>query len=57
MTQMASGGGMPAPSETEADDLVELRHRLTDRPLQVPELGELKPAKSPRSGKDGWIRF
>ncbi len=57
MTQMASGGTMPAPAETETDDLVELRRRLIDRPLQVPELGQLKPAASPRSKRDGWIRF
>jgi hypothetical protein len=57
MTQMASGAGMPASSEKEADDLAELRRRLTDRPLQVPDLGEVKPANSPRSSKDGWIRF
>jgi len=57
MTQMASGGAMPAPAETETDDLVELRRRLIDRPLQVPELGQLKPAASPRSKRDGWIRF
>jgi hypothetical protein len=57
MTQMASGGAMPAPQETGNDDLAELRRRLTDRPLQVPELGQLKPATSTRSSRDGWIRF
>jgi hypothetical protein len=59
MTQMAygSGMGMPATQEPENDDLTELRHRLTDRPLQVPELGQLKPATASRSSRDGWIRF
>jgi hypothetical protein len=55
MTQMVSGG-MPAGQETGDDDLTELRHRLIDRPLQVPELGQLKPATS-HASRDGWIRF
>jgi hypothetical protein len=59
MTQMASrsGMGMPASQEPEDDDLTELRHRLIDRPLQVPELGQLKPASASPSSRDGWIRF
>jgi len=59
MTQMASGSGMgmPAAQEPEDDDLTELRQRLIDRPLQVPELGQLKPATASPSSRDGWIRF
>lgn len=57
MTQMASGDpGSGAPA-TSSDDLDELRSRLTHRPLQVPQLGELKPANAPRSAREGWIRF
>jgi hypothetical protein len=57
MTQMASGV-TEAPAPTDAhDDLVELRRRLLDRPLNVPELGALKPVSSPQPGRDGWIRF
>jgi hypothetical protein len=55
MTKMASD--MPAPQDTGDDDLTELRRRLIDRPLQVPELGQLKPANSPHPNRDGWIRF
>lgn len=57
MTQMASGGAMPAPQEPADDDLAQLRHRLNDRPLQIPELGQLKPASSSHAKQDGWIRF
>lgn len=57
MTQMASGGAMPPPQEPADNDLVELRRRLTDRPLQIPELGQLKPANSTLASHDGWIRF
>jgi putative zinc finger protein len=57
MTQMASGSGMPAAQETEDDDLAELRQRLIDRPLPVPELGQLKPANASHTNRDGWIRF
>lgn len=57
MTQMASGM-TEAPSPAAAsDDLVELRRRLLDRPLHVPELGELKPTRSSHADRDGWIRF
>ena len=57
MTQMAFSTPMSAPPEEEKDDLAELRHRLTDRPLQVPELGQLKPTDSRAAHRDGWIRF
>jgi len=57
MTQMASGDASTGAPATAADDLDELRRRLTDRPLQVPQLGELKPANPPRSTREGWIRF
>ena len=56
MTQMASSPMTSPPVETK-DDLAELRHRLTDRPLQVPELGQLKPASTSGAKRDGWIRF
>jgi hypothetical protein len=57
MTQMASG---VSPMDTPAvlsDDLVELRRRLIDRPLQVPELGVMKPSSSAAPSSEGWIRF
>lgn len=57
MTQMASGMTEPSAPAAAADDLVELRRRLLDRPLHVPELGELRPTSSSRAGRDGWIRF
>jgi len=57
MTQMASGEAAVAPASSDSDDLAELRRRLTDRPLQVPELGALKPTGTPRPGQNGWIRF
>ncbi len=56
MTQMASGGD-PAVPATPTDDLSELRQHLTNRPLQAPQLGELKNSERPSSGRDGWIRF
>jgi len=52
MTDMASMP-MPAPATEPKDDLADLRHRLTDRPLQAPELGRVKPSDR----RDGWIRF
>lgn len=52
MTDMASMP-MPAPATEPKDDLADLRHRLTDRPLQAPELGRVKPSDR----QDGWIRF
>jgi hypothetical protein len=57
MTEMASGGAMPSSPASGDDDLAELRRRLLDRPLQIPELGEQKPTESRRSNRDGWIRF
>jgi hypothetical protein len=39
------------------DDLVELRRRLIDRPLQVPGLGLMKPSHPNHSNSEGWIRF
>lgn len=57
MTLMASGGTMPPPPEAPSDDLTELRRRLDDRPLQIPELGQLKPASGSHANHDGWIRF
>jgi len=56
MTNMASMPMSTAPTEPN-DDLAVLRHRLTDRPLQAPELGQLKPASSGTADRDGWIRF
>jgi putative zinc finger protein len=56
MTQMASGSPMPTAPATSSDDLESLRRRLSDRPLQVPQLGRLKTGDR-RSGQDGWIRF
>lgn len=56
MTQMASGTADPDAPAADSDDLSELRRRLTDRPLQVPDLGELKSSRS-RSSRDGWVRF
>jgi hypothetical protein len=57
MMQMASSGAMPPQQESADDDLAELRHRLNDRPLQIPELGQLKPASPSHLKQDGWIRF
>jgi hypothetical protein len=57
MTQMASSKAMPPPQEPPDNDLVELRRRLDDRPLQIPELGQLKPATPARSNHEGLIRF
>lgn len=59
MTQMASGSStMPTDPAPEDDDLAELRRRLSDRPLQIPELGEPQPTTSSRrAARDGWIRF
>jgi hypothetical protein len=57
MTQMASGTTDPPPVVVGTDALTELRRRLIERPLRVPELGELKPTGGDRAGKDGWIRF
>jgi hypothetical protein len=57
MTQMASGTMDPTPVVAGNDALTELRRRLIERPLRVPELGELKPTGGDRAGKDGWIRF
>jgi hypothetical protein len=57
MTQMASGSAESATTVSTADDLSELRRRLTDRPLHVPQLGEMKPSSSDRSNSSGWIRF
>jgi anti-sigma factor RsiW len=56
MTNMASMPTPAAPTQAN-DDLAVLRQRLTDRPLQAPELGQLKPASSSAAGRDGWIRF
>jgi hypothetical protein len=56
MTQMASSAPMPTAPATSSDDLESLRRRLSDRPLQVPQLGQLK-AGDRRSGQDGWLRF
>jgi hypothetical protein len=56
MTQMASGAPAPTAPAASTDDLDALRHRLTVRPLQVPELGQLKTGDR-RSGHEGWIRF
>lgn len=56
MTDMASMP-MPAPAAEPPDDLSDLRRRLTDRPLQAPELGPQKPAGAGAARRDGWIRF
>jgi hypothetical protein len=57
MQQMASSTPMTASPGEEKDDLDELRHRLTDRPLDVPQLGQLKAPTAGTTHRDGWIRF
>jgi hypothetical protein len=57
MTKMALGGEMPSAPAAAEDDLAELRRRLNDRPLQIPDLGPQKSAGARRSNRDGWIRF
>jgi hypothetical protein len=52
-----SGAPMAAPPPDSEDDLSALRQRLMDRPLQAPELGQVKPASSSGGSRDGWIRF
>jgi hypothetical protein len=53
---MASSGSVTPTPAAPTDDLDALRQRLTDRPLQAPQLGQLK-AGDRHSGADGWIRF
>lgn len=57
MTLMAQGPAIPTTPEPPDNDLVELRRRLEDRPVQIPELGQLKPATGTHANHDGWIRF
>lgn len=57
MTQMASGVNPMESPDVVTDDLVELRRRLIDRPLEVPELGVMKPTRSLAASSEGWIRF
>jgi uncharacterized protein with beta-barrel porin domain len=55
MTQMASGDPEPAAPASPADDLSELRRRLSTRPFQPPQLGEVPGSRQP--AHEGWIRF
>jgi hypothetical protein len=57
MTQMASGVSPMESPAVMTDDLVELRRRLIDRPLQVPDLSVAKPSGSHAPSSEGWIRF
>jgi hypothetical protein len=57
MMQMASGPADMTEPMPASDDLSELRRQLIDRPLQAPQLGELKHSDRSHTGRDGWIRF
>jgi hypothetical protein len=57
MTQMASTVPPMETTTDSSDDLDQLRSRLIKRPLQVPDLGELRPSDDHRSNREGWIRF